>query len=98
MWEDCESTVERNTMRILEILEARKVGATFFVLGWVAERFPEMIRAIAAAGHEIASHGYNHELVYSLTPEAFRADVARSRALLEQISGRPVKVYRAPCF
>jgi polysaccharide deacetylase family protein (PEP-CTERM system associated) len=98
MWEDCESTVERNTMRILEILEARKVGATFFVLGWVAERFPEMIRAIAAAGHEIASHGYNHELVYSLTPEAFRADVARSRALLEQISGRPVKGYRAPCF
>jgi len=98
MWEDCEPTVERNTMRMLEILEERGIRATFFILGWIAARWPELVKAIAADGHEIASHGYHHELVYSLTPQAFRADVARSRAILEDISGQPVRGYRAPCF
>src|SRR5262249_50765032 len=65
-WESCELRVERNTMRMLEILDASNVRATFFVLGWVAERRPQLIRAIAEAGHEVACHGHGHQLVYSL--------------------------------
>ena len=72
-WERCELRVERNTMRMMEILEARKARATFFVLGWVAEKCPDLVRAIAAAGHEVASHGYGHEHVYSLQPSEFRS-------------------------
>ncbi len=97
-WARCELRVERNTMRILEILEACGARATFFVLGWVAERCPELVRTIAAAGHEVASHGYGHELVYSLRPSEFRDDVLRSKHHLENLTGRPVRGYRAPCF
>lgn len=97
-WERCELRVEGNTMRMLEILEERDVRATFFVLGWVAERCPQLVRALAAAGHEIASHGYGHELVYALAPDAFRADVLRSKNYLEDLTGQPVRGYRAPCF
>jgi polysaccharide deacetylase family protein (PEP-CTERM system associated) len=97
-WDACELRVERNTMRLLEILDAQYARATFFVLGWVAERCPQLVRTISAAGHEIASHGYGHELVYSLQPDAFRADLLRSKRLLEDLTGNRVFGYRAPCF
>jgi polysaccharide deacetylase family protein (PEP-CTERM system associated) len=97
-WESRERRVERNTMRLLELLEARGVHATFFVLGWVGERHPGLVRRIAAAGHEIASHGYGHELVYTLSEAEFRADVERSKKGLEDVTGERVTGYRAPCF
>jgi len=97
-WDGCELRVERNTMRIMEILDACKARATFFVLGWVAERCPQLVRTIAAAGHEVASHGYGHELVYSLQPSEFRADILRSKHHLEDLIGKAVRGYRAPCF
>jgi polysaccharide deacetylase family protein (PEP-CTERM system associated) len=97
-WERCELRVERNTMRMMEILEARKARATFFVLGWVAERCPDLVRRIAAAGHEVASHGYGHEHVYSLQPSEFRSDILRSKRYLEDLTGTAVRGYRAPCF
>lgn len=97
-WPHLELRVEGSTMRILEILEKENVCATFFVLGWIAERCPQLVRTIAGAGHEIASHGYMHEPVYALGREAFRADVTRSRHLLEDLTGQRVRGYRAPCF
>lgn len=97
-WDGCELRVERNTRRMLEILDMRGVRATFFVLGWVAEKCPQLVRAIAALGHEVASHGYGHELIYSLQPSAFRADVLRSKRYLEDLTGKPVRGYRAPSF
>lgn len=97
-WDMCPLRVERNTMRMLEILAERKVRATLFVLGWVAERCPQIVRAIAAAGHEVASHGYGHELVYSLRSDQFRADITRSKKFLEDLTSKPVRGYRAPCF
>jgi polysaccharide deacetylase family protein (PEP-CTERM system associated) len=97
-WERCELRVERNTMRMIEILDACDARATFFVLGWVAEKCPHLVRTIAAAGHEVASHGYGHELVYSLRPSEFRSDVVRSKCYLEDLTGKRVRGYRAPCF
>ena len=97
-WAGCELRVERNTMRMLEVLDARKVRATFFVLGWVAEKCPQLVHAISAGGHEVASHGYGHELVYSLQPGQFRADVLRAKSYLEDLTGKAVYGYRAPCF
>jgi polysaccharide deacetylase family protein (PEP-CTERM system associated) len=97
-WDGYEFRVERNTMRILEILAERGVRATFFVLGWVAERYPGLVREISAAGHELASHGYGHEHIYSLKPSEFRADVVRSKNHLEDLIGEPIRGYRAPSF
>jgi len=97
-WEARERRVERNTMRILELLEDHGTRATFFTLGWVAERHPALIRRIAEAGHEIGSHGYGHELVYTLPEGEFRADVERSKKILEDVSGQAVTGYRAPSF
>ncbi len=97
-WEGRERRVERNTDRILELLAERRLRATFFILGWVAERHPELVRRIAAGGHEIASHGYGHDLVYTLTEDQFRADVARCKGVLEDLAGQRVLGYRAPCF
>ena len=84
--------------RILQILVEHQVKATFFVLGWVAKHERSLIRQIAEAGHEIASHGMGHSLISSLTPDEFRRDVLDSRRLLEDISGQPVIGYRAPTF
>jgi polysaccharide deacetylase family protein (PEP-CTERM system associated) len=98
LWEGFESRVCANTGRLLELFESYEVRATFFVLGWVAERFPHLVRQIADAGHEIASHGYGHRLVYDQTPKAFRDDVRRAKALLEDASGVPVYGYRAPSY
>jgi polysaccharide deacetylase family protein (PEP-CTERM system associated) len=83
---------------MLGMLDAHGARATFFVLGWVAQRCPSLVERIAAGGHEVASHGYGHDLLGDLTPNDFRADVTRSKALLEDISGRAVRGYRAPSF
>jgi len=97
-WERMESRVVANTTRMLEIFDEFSVRSTFFVIGWVAERHPDLVRAIARRGHEIASHGFAHRLVYDQTPAAFRADVRRAKQLLEDVSGRPVIGYRAPSY
>src|SRR5688500_18249587 len=97
-WDGFESRVCRNTERLLEMFAASDVTATFLVLGWVAERHPSLVRQIAAAGHEIASHGYAHRLTYELTPAEFRDDLRRARAILEAASGSKVLGYRAPSY
>jgi polysaccharide deacetylase family protein (PEP-CTERM system associated) len=97
-WDAFESRVCANTDRLLAIFESAGVTATFFVLGWVAERHPDLVSRIAAAGHEVASHGYAHRLVYDLTRESFREDVRRSKALLESSTGTRVLGYRAPSY
>ena len=97
-WDGYESRVAANTRRLLRLLDEHEVHATFFVLGWVAERFPELVREIHGAGHEIGSHSYWHRLVYELSPDAFREDLVRSRDVLEQITGEQVTAYRAPSF
>jgi polysaccharide deacetylase family protein (PEP-CTERM system associated) len=97
-WTARESRVERNTDRLLQTFADAGVTATFFVLGWVGERFPHVVARIAALGHEVASHGYAHQLVYDQTPSAFRDDVRRAKALLENACGHRVRGYRAPSF
>lgn len=97
-WERMESRVCANTERLLAIFEEFGVRSTFFILGWVAERHPALVRDIAARGHEIASHGYAHRLIYDQTPEAFRRDVRHAKRLLEDASGRRVVGYRAPSY
>lgn len=97
-WDALESRVCRNTERLLEIFSEHNVEVTFFVLGWVAERFPSLVTRIASLGHEVASHGYSHRLVYDQTPRAFREDVRRAKAVLESTTGRPVLGYRAPSY
>jgi polysaccharide deacetylase family protein (PEP-CTERM system associated) len=97
-WERIPRRIETNIGRILELFAAAKVGATFFTLGWVAERHPGMMREIATGGHEIACHGYDHVRVDRLGPQVFRDDVRRSKRILEDIVGLPVFGYRAPTF
>jgi polysaccharide deacetylase family protein (PEP-CTERM system associated) len=97
-WEMLDRRVEANTDRILDHFARRGVSATFFTLGWVAERHPALIRRIVAAGHELASHGQNHELVHEIGEAAFRADIRRAKAALEDAAGVPVLGYRAPTF
>ena len=95
-WDRYESRVVRSTDRILALLGDAGVRATFFVLAWNAERHPEIVRRIAAAGHEVASHGYAHRLVYEQTQAAFRADLTRAKGVLEDLVGAPILGYRAP--
>jgi polysaccharide deacetylase family protein (PEP-CTERM system associated) len=97
-WEDCEPRVEDNTRRLLDILAERDVRATFFVLGWVAQRRPWLVRAIHAAGHEVGCHSYAHRLIYDQTPHEFRDDLRRGRGILQDIIGEAVVAYRAPSF
>lgn len=97
-WDAIPRRVEANTDRMLAAFASRGVKGTFFTLGWVAERHPALIRRIVEAGHELASHGYGHELVTSMTAADFRADVGRARRLLEDIGGVAVTGYRAPTF
>lgn len=97
-WELWPSRVERSMHRALDLFAAAGVQTTCFVLGWVASRQPALVRRIVAAGHELASHGYGHEKVSRLSPAAFRADIVRTRALLEDIGGVEVRGYRAPNF
>jgi polysaccharide deacetylase family protein (PEP-CTERM system associated) len=97
-WESAPSRVERNTDRMLEIFADAEAHATFFTLGWVAERHGALMRRIVDAGHEVASHGYCHERVDSQTPEEFRADIRKAKRILEDVSGTPVRGYRAATF
>jgi len=97
-WDTMESRVVRNTERLLDIFDEFEVHSTFFVLAWVGERHPELVKTIAARGHEVASHGYAHRLVYDQTRAAFRDDVRRAKAILEDASGRRVIGYRAPSY
>jgi polysaccharide deacetylase family protein (PEP-CTERM system associated) len=97
-WETIDSRVVRNTHRLLELFDRAGVRSTFFVLGWVAERYASLVRAIASAGHEVASHGYDHQLLYLLTPRQFREDVRTAKQVIEQATGLPVLGYRAPSY
>lgn len=97
-WEQRECRVERNVNRILDLLESRETKATFFTLGWIAERYPGLVRRIVREGHELASHGYGHERASDLTEAAFRNDISRAKSLLEDLSGHVVTGYRAPSF
>ncbi|BBC99227.1 MULTISPECIES: XrtA system polysaccharide deacetylase [Sphingobium] len=97
-WDALTHRVEGNTDAVLDLFAQADVKATFFTLGWVAERYPALMRRIAEAGHEVASHGYDHARVFTFTPEEFRADLRKSRAILEDASGQAVTGYRAPSF
>ena len=97
-WDSRKPRVSESTTRLLAMLAERGVKGTFFVLGWVAERSPELVRRIAADGHEIACHGYSHELVYRQAPEVFRDETLRAKRLLEDLIGNPVVGYRAASF
>jgi polysaccharide deacetylase family protein (PEP-CTERM system associated) len=97
-WHRYESRIEKNTHTILDLLAQFDERATFFVLGWVAERYPDLVRDIYDAGHEVACHGYNHRLIYDLTPEQFREDIRMSKDILENITGAAVKGYRAASY
>jgi len=97
-WATMESRVVANTTRLLDLFDEFHVRSTFFVLGWVAERNPGLVRTIASRGHEVASHGYAHRLIYDQTPAAFRDDVRRAKGLLENAADRPVIGYRAPSY
>jgi len=97
-WERRECRVERNVDRILELLDDRDTAATFFTLGWIAERYPQMVRRIADEGHEVASHGYGHERASDLNRGEFRADIMRAKGVLEDLTGQEVTGYRAPSF
>ena len=97
-WEAMECRVERNVDLILAMLDEANARATFFTLGWIAERYPGIVRGIVDNGHELASHGYGHERASDLEPAAFRADITRAKALLEDLSGQAVRGYRAPSF
>jgi len=97
-WDSFPARVETNTQRILDQFAAAGVSGTFFTLGWVAERFPALVRRIVAEGHELASHGHGHAPLYTLDAASFRADLRRAKALLEDAGGVAVRGYRAPSF
>ncbi len=97
-WASFESRVEQNTHRLLKIFDDASVSATFFVLGWVAERFPQLVTEITANGHELACHGYSHQLIYTQSRGEFREESSRAKILLEDIAGTAVAGYRAASY
>jgi polysaccharide deacetylase family protein (PEP-CTERM system associated) len=97
-WDTRESRVEKNTQTVLQLFDDAGVKATFFVLGWVAERYPQLVREIASQGHEIACHGFSHELIYNQKQHEFRDETVRAKEILESITGQPVAGYRAASF
>ena len=97
-WDRRECRVERNVERILLMLDESQIRATFFTLGWIAKRYPQLVRSIVDAGHEVASHGFGHQRASDLSDADFYADVDLAKKLLEDISGHEVKGYRAPSF
>ncbi len=97
-WDDYESRVVGNTERILDLLREFGVTATFFVLGWVANKFPGLVSRIASDGHEVGCHSFWHRLVYDMSPTEFRDDLRQSRDVIQQAAGVPVTAYRAPSF
>lgn len=97
-WDTRECRVERNVDRILLMLGEQRTRATFFTLGWIAQRYPQLVRRIVDGGHELASHGYGHQRASEMTEADFSADVERAKKMLEDLSGQEVKGYRAPSF
>jgi polysaccharide deacetylase family protein (PEP-CTERM system associated) len=97
-WDDFESRVEESVDQLLGVLSSTGSSGTFFTLGWIAERHPNMVRAVAREGHEIASHGYSHRRVAELSPEEFRDEIRNSKRILEDLVGKPVLGFRAPHF
>lgn len=97
-WETVPHRIAESAPRLLDLLDRCSTKATFFVLGWIAQHYPSIVREVHKRGHEIATHGYWHRLVYSQTPDEFRADVRRSKAVVEDVAGSPVVAYRAPSF
>ena len=97
-WNRYPGRVEETTERLLGILKNHRVHGTFFVLGWLAERYPSLVRRIAAEGHEIGSHGFGHEMITKMTRDEFRKDIRKSKIILEDITATAVKGYRAPTF
>ena len=97
-WDNYPSRVERNTCRLLEIFGQRGVKATFFVLGWVAKKFPKLVRRICAAGHQVGCHGFAHQVIYAGGPSDFRKDVRLGKQFVEDALGAPVRSYRAPSY
>lgn len=97
-WNEYESRVERNTHKVLDILCTAGVRATFFVLGWVAERHPSLVKSIYQAGHEVSCHSYTHDMLTELNPEKFREDIRRAKGILEDLIGARILGYRAPSF
>jgi polysaccharide deacetylase family protein (PEP-CTERM system associated) len=97
-WGQYEPRIEANTHRLLDIFDSQNCKATFFVLGWVAERFPQLVREIGETGHEVACHGYTHQLIYDQTPKTFQRDTLHAKALLEDVVQMPVQGYRAASF
>lgn len=97
-WDNMPSRLEHSVPRILDLFRKNGVHGTFFVLGWVAERHPTLIKEIALQGHEVASHGYGHRLVSRLGPDGFREDIRKSRNILEDITGGKIRGYRAPSY
>ncbi|MBL1275790.1 MAG: DUF3473 domain-containing protein [Ectothiorhodospiraceae bacterium] len=97
-WDSIPCRVEKNTNRILEMFTEKNVKATFFTLGWVAERYPDLVKRIVNEGHELASHGFAHKRVTQQSPKEFREDIEKTKTLLEDISGVQVKGYRAPSY
>jgi len=97
-WDRIECRVEANVDRLLDLLDRHATRATFFTLGWIAQRYPQLVRRIVAQGHELASHGYGHQRASELSRKAFTADIGRAKKLLEDIGGAAVQGYRAPSF
>jgi polysaccharide deacetylase family protein (PEP-CTERM system associated) len=97
-WDKCESRIEIEVKKILDILDTNNTKATFFILGWIAERHPELIKEIDKKGHEIAIHGYRHRLVYTMTPKEFEAEISKVKKIIEKIIKKKVIGHRAPSF
>ncbi|MCB9190346.1 MAG: polysaccharide deacetylase family protein [Flavobacteriales bacterium] len=97
-WNQHTERIRKGLDPLLELLEKHNTKATFFTLGWIGEKYPELIKQITDAGHEMASHGYSHEKVYDLSPEAFREEISRTKKVLEDLSGTEVTSFRAPFF
>jgi polysaccharide deacetylase family protein (PEP-CTERM system associated) len=97
-WDSLPCRVERNVDAILGLLDEADARATFFTLGWIAERYPQVVRRIVDSGHELASHGYGHQRASDLSPDQFRDDITRAKRLLEDLGGVAVRGYRAPSF
>lgn len=97
-WDSMEQRVVRNTEKILALLADHDTKATFFIVGWIAERFPQLVRAVQEQGHVIGCHSYWHRKVYNLTPEEFRVDTIKAKSVIESITGEPVFGYRAPSY
>lgn len=97
-WDRYESRVERNTSFLLDLLAQKQIKATFFVVGWIAERYPGIVRSIVGQGHELACHSYLHRRIYTFTPDEFREDTKRAKGILEDLSGKRISGYRAPSY